>query len=163
MDLAIRFGLPPDSNLVALPLAECRRVLCAAPSYLARHGAPGCPQALAEHNCLCFIVGERLHNRWRFWRDGGEWVQQVAGDRSADDADVVRRWAVAGHGLVYKSQLDLAPDLAAGRLLRVCPEWQGEPAPLYLLCADRRQLSPTVRQLREFLRERCLALLAGRL
>ena len=103
VDLAIRFGLPPDSNLVALPLAECRRVLCAAPSYLARHGAPGCPQALAEHNCLCFIVGERLHNRWRFWRDGGEWVQQVAGDRSADDADVVRRWAVAGHGLVYKS------------------------------------------------------------
>lgn len=162
VDLAIRFGLPPDSNLVALPLAECRRVLCAAPSYLARHGAPGCPQALAEHNCLCFIVGERLHNRWRFWRDGGEWVQQVAGDRSADDADVVRRWAVAGHGLVYKSQLDLAPDLATGRLLRVCPEWQGEPAPLYLLCADRRQLSPTVRQLREFLRERCLALLAGR-
>ncbi|MFO1261768.1 MAG: hypothetical protein U1E84_00255 [Rhodoferax sp.] len=53
--------------------------------------------------------------------------------------------------------------MAAGRLLRVCPEWQGEPAPLYLLCADRRQLSPTVRQLREFLRERCLALLAGRL
>lgn len=72
VDLAIRFGLPPDSNLVALPLAECRRVLCAAPSYLARHGAPGCPQALAEHNCLCFTVGERLHNRWRFWRDGGE-------------------------------------------------------------------------------------------
>lgn len=160
VDLAIRFGQPPDSSLVALPLAaDCRRMLCASPDYLAHHGQPDSPQALTGHNCLCFMIGERLHNRWHFWRDGQLHTQQVHGDRSADDADVVRRWAVAGHGIVYKSQLDLAPDLAAGRLVTLCHDWQGEPAPLYMLCADRRQLSPTVRLLREFLQEKCQGLL----
>ena len=160
VDLAIRFGQPPDSSLVALPLAaDCRRMLCASPDYLARHGQPDSPQALTGHNCLCFMIGERLHDRWHFWRDGQLHTQHVHGDRSADDADVVRRWAVAGHGIVYKSQLDLAPDLAAGQLVTLCHDWQGEPAPLYMLCADRRQLSPTVRLLREFLQEKCQGLL----
>lgn len=160
VDIAIRFGQPPDSNLVALPLAPtCRRVLCAAPTYLAQHPAPTHPEQLVYHNCLCFRVGERHHHRWHFWRDGQCHVQTVQGNRCADDADIVRRWGIAGHGILYKSQLDITPDLQAGRLIALCQDWQGEPAPLYMLCADRRQLSPTTRALREFLQAQCATLL----
>ena len=79
-------------------------------------------------------------------------MQQVAGDRSADDADVVRRWRWPAMAWCINPSLTFAPDLAAGRLLRVCPEWQGEPAPLYLLCADRRQLAHRAAAARIFAR-----------
>ena len=159
VDLAIRYGQQPDSGLVALPLhAANRRVLCAAPGYLAAHGTPHTPDDLVHHNCLCFRLGDDLHDQWRFTRDGRETRIAVTGNRLCDDGDAVRRWAVASHGIAYKSGLDIASDLAAGRLVRLCPDWQGEAAPLSLTCADRRQLSPTVVLLREFLRERCAAL-----
>ena len=57
----------------------------------------------------------------------------------------------AGCGVAYKSTLDISQELARGHLIRLCPQWQGEPAPLNLVCADRRQLSPTVRALHQFL------------
>ncbi|KAA3652458.1 MAG: LysR family transcriptional regulator [Proteobacteria bacterium] len=159
VDLTIRYGTLPDSSLVALPLVPGnRRVLCASPDYLARAGAPASPAELVGHNCLCFMLSEAVHDRWRFFRDGQETSVAVRGDRVSDDGDVVRRWALAGHGLAYKSRLDVHADLRAGRLVAVCQDWLGEPAPLNLLCADRRQLSPAVQQLRAFLMPRLAAL-----
>lgn len=156
VDLAIRYGSLADSALVAVPLlTDNRRCLFASPDYLARHGAPASPAELAGHNCLCFQIGDEVHQRWRFTRGSEAIGVTVSGDRVADDADAVHRWAVAGRGIAYKSLLDMAPDLAAGRLVRLCPEWEGEAAPLSLLCADRRQLSPTVVLLRDHLRQRC--------
>jgi DNA-binding transcriptional LysR family regulator len=159
VDLALRYGTPRDSSLVALPVApDNRRVLCAAPQYLARAGTPQSPQALAQHNCLSFVLADDLHDRWRFRRDGRELAVTVQGDRLADDGEVVRRWALAGHGIAYKSALDVADDLAEGRLVALCTDWQTEPAPLVLLCADRRQLRPAVRMLHAWLVERAAAL-----
>ncbi|MCZ4303964.1 LysR family transcriptional regulator [Zoogloeaceae bacterium G21618-S1] len=159
VDLAIRYGTLPDSSLVALPLLPGnRRVLCASPDYLARAGAPASPAELTEHNCLCFQLGDTVHDRWCFSRDGRATSHRVHGDRVSDDGEVVRRWALAGHGLAYKSHADVHADLRAGRLVAVCPQWQGEPTPLNLLCADRRQLSPAVQQLRAFLMPRLAAL-----
>lgn len=159
VDLAVRYGVQHDSTLVALPLcAANRRILCASPAYIAAHGAPATPEELASRNCLRFRVADELHDQWRFERDGRELRVEVGGDRACDDGDAVRRWAVAGRGIAYKSGLDMAEDIAAGRLVRLCPEWQGEAVPLSLICADRRQLSPTVVLLREHLRARCEAL-----
>lgn len=160
VDLAFRYGKLPDSSLVALPVApDNRRVLVASPAYLERHGAPAHPDELVGHNCLCFLLGEQVHDRWSFFRDGQELSVQVRGNRISDDGDVARRWALAGQGIAYKSGLDVAADLQAGRLLRLCSEFTGEPAPLHLLCADRRQISPVVRALREFVTGRCTQLL----
>ncbi|TVO68484.1 LysR family transcriptional regulator [Denitromonas ohlonensis] len=159
VDLAIRYGSLPDSSLVALPLLpDNRRVLCASPDYLVRYGTPTAPAQLADHNCLCYLLGDAVHDRWRFFRDGQETSVAVRGDRVSDDGDVVRRWALGGWGLAYKSRLDVETDLHAGRLVAVCQDWLGESAPLNLLCADRRQLSPVVQQLREFLSLRLAAL-----
>lgn len=158
VDLAIRYGIPPDSDQVALPLApDTRRVLVASPAYLQRHGEVSHPDELAQRNCLCYVLGEQVHQRWRFWREGRPFDVEVRGDRQADDGEVVRRWAVAGLGIAYKSRLDVQADLLAGRLVILCPDWEGESSPLNLLCADRRQLGPAVRLLQAFLAERLAA------
>lgn len=158
VDVALRYGLPADSSMVALPLAPTNaRVLCASPAYLARTGPITHPRELVDRNALCFVLGDDVHDQWRFHGAEGECVVAVRGDRVSDDGDVVRRWALDGHGIACKSALDLADDLIAGRLVALCPAWQGEPTPLHLVCADRRQLSPTIRELRIFLEARCAA------
>jgi DNA-binding transcriptional LysR family regulator len=161
VDIALRYGAPEDSSLVALPVAAAnRRVLCAAPQYLHKHGTPQTVDELSEHNCLLYMLGGRLHDRWRFSDGKREQGISVKGDRVSDDADVVRRWAVSGAGLVYKSWLDVAGDVRAGRLQVLLPELRGEPTPLNLICAHRAQLSKPVLLLREFVQIRCAELLA---
>lgn len=161
VDIALRYGAPEDSSLVALPVAASnRRVLCAAPQYLHKHGTPQTVDELSEHNCLLYMLGGRLHDRWRFSDGKREQGISVKGDRVSDDADVVRRWAVSGAGLVYKSWLDVAGDVRAGRLQVLLPELRGEPTPLNLICAHRAQLSKPVLLLREFVQIRCAELLA---
>ncbi|MBF3165917.1 LysR family transcriptional regulator, partial [Pseudomonas aeruginosa] len=115
---------------------------------------------LREHNCLLYQLGGRVHDRWAFQRGRRSLTLTVAGDRVCDDADVVRRWALAGKGLVYKSWLDVAEDVRAGRLRLLLPEWQGEATPMNLLCTHRAQLTRPVTLLRAFVCERCDALLA---
>lgn len=161
VDIALRYGAPEDSSLVALPVAASnRRVLCAAPHYLRKHGTPQTVDELTEHNCLLYMLSGRLHDRWRFSDGKRDQGISVKGDRVSDDADVVRRWAVSGAGLVYKSWLDVAGDVRAGRLQVLLPELRGEPTPLNLICAHRAQLSKPVLLLREFVQARCAELLA---
>jgi DNA-binding transcriptional LysR family regulator len=160
VDVALRYGQPEDSSLVALPVAAAnRRVLCASPGYLAAHGAPRSLADLADHNCLRFMLAGRVHERWSFHDGRRELKQGVTGDRISDDADVVRRWALAGRGLVYKSWLDVAQDVQAGRLVVLLSELRGESAPLNLICAHRAHLGNRVRLLREHLVDRCQLLL----
>lgn len=155
VDVALRYGVPEDSSLVALPmLPDNRRLLCAAPSYLERHGWPEQPEDLAAHACLRLVLGDALHERWRFVRQG-EWsTVMVSGRRNSDDGEIVRRWAVDGQGIAYKSRLDVLDDVRAGRLLPLLPDYQTERAPLYLVCPHRMMLSPLVVRLREFLQLR---------
>ena len=161
LDAALRYGELSDSGLVALPLAPGnRRALCASPAWLARHGPLAGPQDLRRHNCLRFVWSEQVHERWHFCGPDGDVTVAVRGNRVSDDADVVRRWALAGEGLVYKSRLDLMEDLVAGRLMELLPPDVGEPAPLNLVCADRARLTPALLMLRDHLRERCEASLA---
>ena len=158
IDAAIRYGALDDSGLVAQPLApENRRALCAAPDYLARHGSPVHPDDLRSHNCLCFVWGEQVHDRWTFDLPRGPHAVDVRGNRTSDDADVVRRWALAGHGVVYKSRLDVTADIAAGRLVELLPGL-GQRAPVNMVSAHRAQLTPAVQHLRDFLRERLATL-----
>ena len=155
--LAIRYGVPDDSSLVALPLvSDNRRVLCASPDYFARRGRPATPADLAQHNCLRFALSDTLHDRWTFLKDGDATVVNVHGDRCSDDGELVRRWALAGHGIAYKSRLDVLGDLKAGTLEAVLTGFEGESAPLHLVCPHRTMLSPTVNALRDWLRE-CFA------
>ena len=160
VDIALRYGAPDDSSLVAVPLClENRRVLCAAPDYLARRGEPRSIPELSGHNCLLYQLGSGVHDHWRFQFQGREESVLVGGDRFCDDADVVRRWAVAGAGIAYKSWLDVAADVRAGRLKVLLGQYRGESTPLNLLCTHRAQLGKPVQLLGALLRERCRSLL----
>jgi DNA-binding transcriptional LysR family regulator len=158
IDIAIRYGKQEDSSLIALPLApENRRVLVASPDYLKQHGKLNSLDDLAQHNCLRFMLDDVIHDRWSFYSEqhAAPDVVHVSGNRSADDADVVRRWAVAGVGIAYKSRLDVSADIRAGRLQVLLPDALGEPTPLSMVCMHRSQITPTVLQLRDFMRAQC--------
>ncbi|HWW68561.1 MAG TPA: LysR family transcriptional regulator [Duganella sp.] len=158
VDIAIRYGRQEDSSLIALPLApDNRRVLVASPAYIEQHGGLAELKELTRHNCLRFVLEDVVHDRWCFYPGAGAEpvAVHVNGNRSADDADLVRRWAVAGLGVAYKSRLDLSEDLRAGRLRILMPDVAGEPTPLNMLCMHRSQITPTVLQLRDFLRAQC--------
>ena len=156
LDAVIRYGVLADSGLVSLPLApDNRRTLCAAPVYLQRFGIPQTPNELRQHNCLRYVMSELTHEKWSFHLPDGVQSVAVSGNRVSDDADVVRRWAVAGLGLIYKSRLDLFADIEAGRLIEVFPAHSGEPTPLQLVSAHRSAVTPALQKLREFLQSCC--------
>jgi DNA-binding transcriptional LysR family regulator len=151
VDLSLRYGELGDSRLVARKLLMTRRVLCASPAYLKRHGAPRTPQDLTRHNCLTYHLGNKRYVAWRF-EQNGEWTEvRVEGDRGADDAAIAHQWAVSGAGLVYKSELDLIHDLGSGALVRLLPDWQGEHYPLSAVLPSNRFVPARVRALVEFL------------
>ncbi|WP_417346718.1 LysR substrate-binding domain-containing protein [Ferrimonas sp.] len=154
VDLALRYGASAASGLIALPLIpDNRRILVASPEYLARCGEPETPEALVEHQCLCFVLGERQYDLWRFWVEGRLHQVRVSGSRRGDDGALVQRWAREGRGIAYKSRLDLEPDLNSGALVQIGPHWLGEPAPLSLLVTDRQSLNPAVRALHQQLKQ----------
>jgi DNA-binding transcriptional LysR family regulator len=156
VDFALRYGKPEDSGMIALPVApHNQRILAAAPAYLARHGTPSSPQDLRQHNCLRFVIADTVHGRWRFNANGEETIVDVQGDRIADDGGIVRQWALAGLGICNKSYLDVAHDLASGRLVRLLPDWQGEITPLTMLVVSRQHLNGGIRALCADLAARC--------
>ncbi|WP_347880830.1 MULTISPECIES: LysR family transcriptional regulator [Burkholderiaceae] len=158
-DIALRYGILEDASFVSLPIVpRNRRVLFASPAYLDAHGRPGSLKELCEHDCLIYMLSGRPYDRWEFPDgEGRKWID-VSGPLVANDADVVRRWAVAGQGIGYKSELDVADDVFAGRLEVVLPEIEGKLSPLSLICPHWRQLTPSVQKLCAYLREYFLAL-----
>ncbi|MFJ7313111.1 LysR family transcriptional regulator [Pseudomonas sp. NPDC098747] len=144
VDVAIRYGTNEDANYVALPLAPWNhRVLVASKAYVQRHGQPNTPDDLLNHPCLLYLQNGRVYDKWCL---GGQTIQ-VSGPLFSDDADVVRRWALDGEGIAYKSWLDVSADVSAGRLLVLLPDFPGEASPLSLVCPHRKQISPAVAQL----------------
>ena len=160
VDIALRFGVPQDSSLVALPIApEHCRVACASPDYLARHGIPREPRELSQHSALRYMRQGQINSTWRFRQGNTLQEVDVSGDFLSDDGEIVRRWALAGHGIAYKAKLDVITDMTEDRLVALFEDWQGEPAPFNLMCPHRLQVSERVKVLHRFLQDRCQALL----
>lgn len=158
VDVAIRSGVVEDANYIALPLAPWnRRVLVVSPDYLARKGRPMESEDLLRHDCLQYILNGRVYDKWPV---GGR-VFTVSGPLMTDDADLVRRWAVSGEGIAYKSWVDVREDVLAGRLELLLPDYAGEPAPVNLVYPHRKQFSPAVQQLHSMLKSRFAELEQG--
>jgi len=161
VDVAIRYGQAEDASYVALPLApNNRRVLTASPDYLQRRGHPTSLDELAQHDCLLYLMRNRVYDKWAFVVGGQRRVVNVRGPLQADDADVVRRLALEGEGIIYKSWLDVSEDVSTGRLVVLQGDWLGDPTPLSLVCPHRKQFSPAVQLLHQLLRQKCEALAA---
>ncbi|MGW1325336.1 LysR family transcriptional regulator [Streptomyces antibioticus] len=158
-DVAVHVGAPPDSSLRMRRLAENRRVPCAAPSYLERHGVPKRVEELAEHDCIVLRENEGDFALWRFG-DAGDPVQvRVRGSLASNDGDVVTGWALEGRGVIMRSEWQVRPYLERGDLVRVLPEVPTPAADIYALLASDGHVPRRVTALTDHLAAR----LPGRL
>ena len=138
VDIAVRFGAITDSSLRVRSLGQKRRMVCAAPAYLEKFGRPETPEQLKEHNCLLMRFGQNLDNAWRFGAGEAQKTVVVRGNRVANDGALVRQWCLAGYGIMLKSELDVAADLAAGKLVELLADYASPATPLQMLFPPSR-------------------------
>lgn len=150
-DVAIRFGAPPDSRVVARRIAGNRRLLCASPAYLAEAGWPESPQSLTRHRCIVIRENALIYNHWHL-RDGERHeLVKVGGPLSANHGEIAVDWALAGHGVVLRSEWDVAAYLRSGELSRVLAPWVGEEADIHAIYPNRHFVPAKVRVFLDFL------------
>jgi DNA-binding transcriptional LysR family regulator len=152
-DVGIRVGSPGDTALVARRLAGNHRAVCAAPAYLARRGVPRTPRDLALHDCLILRQDGADYALWRFSSAGRTETVRVRGSLASNDGEVVRDWAIAGHGLMLRSWWDVADVVARGELVTVLDGYRTPEANVYAVYPIPRNLPAKVRLLVEFLAE----------
>jgi len=132
-DLAVRFGNVTDTSLRVRSLGHFQRRVCAAPAYLEQHGVPQTPEDLANHNCLVMRFGGTLDNIWEF-NTGPKRVRvTVRGSHVVNDGWLIRKWALAGRGIVLKSELDISEDIQSGTLVSLLEQHLPPPTPLQMM------------------------------
>ncbi len=130
IDVAVRFGALKDSQLYARKIGENRRIVCASPDYVERHGTPQHPQDLEAHSCLLMRFGETIDNEWSFRTGAKDFTVMVKGNRMTNDGTQVRDWCVQGFGIALKSIWDIEHHLASGELVRLLTHYA--PLPSFL-------------------------------
>lgn len=149
IDCAVRIGDLPDSSLVSIRLAENRRVVVASPDYVERHGVPATPQDLPAHRCLSLAQ----QRGWLFRDDDGKVVTvKVGGRLECNDGAVLHDWALAGHGLAWRSLWEVGDDLRAGRLVSLLDDFAAPPTGIYAVFPQRKHLALRVRLLIDHLK-----------
>ena len=150
-DIAVRFGEPEPSSLIARKLLETRIVTCAAPAYLARRGEPRHPQELVDHECLLFrdpVTGRPF--AWEF-HNGREIIEvKVSGQLVLNDLATKLTACVAGHGIAQSFEFGLDALLASGELVQILPQWAEERFPLYSYYPSRHLPPAKVRAFLDF-------------
>ena len=153
-DVCIRFGAPPDARVIAKYIAPSRRLLCAAPAYLAKHGTPKVPNDLSRHACIGIRQGEEAYGLWRLSSGRGKNATTQAvktrGPLSTNDGEIAVNWALDGHGILMRAEWDIARYLKNGRLVPVLPQFSTPDADLYAVYPQRHQLAARVRAFVDF-------------
>ena len=153
LDITIRYGVLRDSTLVARRLAEGPRVMVAAPAYLRARGTPTVTGDLIDHRLLTLQIRNSPEQTWTMHSEGRVVSLSVRSPLCGDGL-TVRRWAVAGHGIAFKSLFDVVDDLDAGRLVRVLPDVDGGTTPIHAVLPSRRFVPARVRAFVDVLAER---------
>lgn len=151
-DVVIHIGAPGRMDDIVTTLAPNRRILCASPDYIDNAPSIGSPRDLAEHRCLAIRENDEDVTLWRFQGRRQE-IVRVNPIMSSNDGAVIREWALAGQGIVIRSEWDIAHDLAAGRLREVLPEWKIAPADVVALLGSRHGRSARTTAFLKMLRQ----------
>ncbi len=148
MDVAVWFGATPDSSLVARKIATSRRILCATPAYLARHGQPRTPAELSGHELLSYSLPGR--ESWPFLQDGKVREVPARFRVSADLADLLYQMARADLGIARLPEFMVVDDIRMGTLVPLLEDYSF-PEPIYAIYRSRRHLSVRIRSFIDFL------------
>jgi DNA-binding transcriptional LysR family regulator len=151
VDVAIRIGDLRDSSLIARKLAKCRMMLCAAPSYLKRVGAPKHPRDLRDHSCLAYtywLAGDE----WRFKRKNEE-IAVHAGEASlrCNNGDAVAEAAAEGAGIALQPNFIVGPLIRQGRLIEILPGWRASEFGVYAVYPESQFVPAKSRALMDHL------------
>ncbi len=153
-DVCIRFGAPPDARVIARHIAPNRRLLCASPAYLAKHGTPKVPHDLTRHNCIGIRQGEEAYGLWRLasgrGRNGCTEALKTRGNLTTNDGEIAVNWALDGHGILMRAEWDIERHLKSGHLVQVLPHYYTPDADIHAVYPQRHQLSARVRAFVDF-------------
>ncbi|CAM4345218.1 HTH-type transcriptional regulator DmlR [Bordetella tumbae] len=155
-DIDIRIGQVPEPHLVAHRILQSHRILCAAPAYLERHGTPTQLADLAKHSCLVFRERDQPFGTWRLTGPKGLESVKVTGTLSSNNNDIIRQWALDGHGIVRLAEWDCAKSLNDKTLVHVLPAYRW-PADIWAVTTGRLSESTKVRVCVNFLKEQLTA------
>ena len=148
-DVAVRMGVPENSQLIARPLGALTPHLYASPAYLARAGEPSAPEALARHQCL----GVLKPGVWRFHGEGRQLEVAVDSRFALNSIGLAKRLATLDMGIVLMPEEIVADEVANGALRRILSGWRGTPVPVYAL-TETRLLPAKTQRFIEFLQQR---------
>ncbi len=149
-DVVVRIGSLEDSSMVARRLAPNRRIFCATPEYLAKHGEPQHVDELAQHN----LLAASAQVEWRVDGPEGSVVLRPHGMLQTNSAEVVREAVVSGLGIGLRSTWDVSNELRTGVLRRILPAYAGsDKVSIYAIYPSRRLVPPKVRAFVDYLAE----------
>ncbi|WP_137937708.1 LysR family transcriptional regulator [Chitinivorax sp. B] len=144
LDVGIRIGELPDSSMKAIRVGQVRRVLCAAPAYLAQHGVPHTPADLAHHTIVA-ASGLSPVPEWRFFQHGQPLSVRVKPRLIVTSNDAAIEAVRNGFGLTRLMSYQIAPYLASGELQIVLSEFEPTVLPIHVLHRESRHASAKVR------------------
>lgn len=137
-DVVIHIGALHSVGRLMTTLAPNHRIVCASPSYLQQQPPIDKPDDLQAHRCLTLRENEEDVTLWRFIRPKrGSATVRIKSAMSTNDGAIMRSWALAGLGVIMRSEWDIADDLATGRLVRILPDWQCPDADVVALLNTR--------------------------
>jgi DNA-binding transcriptional LysR family regulator len=151
LDVALRVDRPNDPAVIARKIAATRRLVCAAPAYLAARGTPAKPADLIGHDCLRLARRHRLHDLWRFQGEHGFEEIKVGGHLSSGSGDVLHGWALDGRGLSFEALWDIAEDLQAGRLVECLGGYRCDDIELFACFLPGQPVPPRIRLFVDFM------------
>ena len=150
--LDIRLGHVREGNVIKRRIARNRRVLCASPAYLERFGMPQSLADLQAHRCIPIRERDQDFGRWELDGPDGLVAIKVSGPLSANNGEIVRQWAIDGHGIILRSTWDISREIEAGLLLPVLPQYFQQ-ADVWAVYPSRLSVSAKVKVCVEFLEQ----------
>jgi DNA-binding transcriptional LysR family regulator len=145
LDLGVRIGHLPDSSLRAVRVGQVRRVVCAAPQYIAQHGVPMTPHDLGSHTVVACTAVTPIPDRWSFHGPNGVTSVTVRPRLVVNTTAGAVDAAVDGLGFTCVRSYQTEPHMAAGRLQTVLTEYEPPPAPIHIVHPEGRHLPAKVR------------------
>lgn len=153
LDLAIRTGKLEDSSLIAKPLIQSNWVVCCSPSYIERYGEVSDLEALRDHNCLAYTYQAQGSFDWRFTRSNIEESVRISGSFATNNAQALRKAALAGFGIVYVPRCCVYEDLLQGKLIVILTDYQPRRLGVYAIYPFTKYLPEKLRLLIEHIKQ----------
>jgi len=152
VDMAIRIGALPDSSMIATRLGAVRHVICASPSFLASHGVPETPTALAALPCISHDFLTAPSAAWPFRNPGAkvDTMAPISVRLAVTTAEAAIDAAMAGIGVTRLVSYQVAEAVARGTLRIILAQYEREPMPVSILHAGQGMLPLKVRAFRDF-------------